>query len=68
MFADCEAEDVYNLSMSNSAWTYEMEMPSVVQLLHQGQTITAVATLMYSPTILQQVNLLADSFSQQLWN
>ncbi|XP_056021478.1 spatacsin-like isoform X6 [Ostrea edulis] len=52
---DCEAEDVYNLSMSNSAWTYEMEMPSVVQLLHQGQTITAVATLMYSPTILQQL-------------
>lgn len=53
--AECEAMDVYNLSLSNTAWSYSIEAPSIVKLLNQGQTITAVATLMYSPVTLQQV-------------
>lgn len=53
--AECEAMDVYNLSLSNAAWSYSIEAPSIVKLLNQGQTITAVATLMYSPVTLQQV-------------
>lgn len=53
--ADCEAMDVYNLSLSNAAWSYCIEAPSIVKLLNQGQTITAVATIMYSPVTLQQV-------------
>ncbi|XP_061172498.1 spatacsin-like [Saccostrea echinata] len=50
-----EAEDVYNLSLSNSSWSFGMRAPSIITLLKQGQTITALATLMYSPTILQQL-------------
>lgn len=53
--AECEAMDVYNLSLSNAAWSFSIEAPSIVKLLNQGQTITAVATLMYSPVTLQQV-------------
>ncbi|XP_062566288.1 spatacsin-like [Saccostrea cucullata] len=50
-----EAGDVYNLSLSNSSWSFGLEAPSIITLLQQGQTITALATLMYSPAILQQV-------------
>lgn len=55
LIAESEAMDVYNLSLSNAAWSYSIEAPSIVKLLHQGQTITAIAMLMYSPTTLQQV-------------
>ncbi|KAJ8304149.1 hypothetical protein KUTeg_017732 [Tegillarca granosa] len=46
---------MYEASLANAGMTWSLEQPSVSQLLKIGETLTAMATLLYSPYDIHQV-------------
>ena len=48
--------NMYEASLANSAIAWGIEEPVIMSMLERGETLTALATLMYSPYTKQQVN------------